>query len=226
MIAAVLTATIHLMPNNKIAYLAGILLFAASAVFPSCSKPAPAEVVLKYDNNSLREYLPVSAPSFTGYLVSFSAPADNFTIKKILINGMIAAWGTYQDKSVEIQVWDGGKQVIYQDSLPATALPINPYDSKTPFRPEDAWTTMQLPGIKVSGQFYVHIYCDSGRWGEFRMGADDSAVNTHSSLTVRDGGTDIVLDSWPYWKKDAAGNDLWYGDRSKVNWMVRVAGTP
>jgi hypothetical protein len=56
------------------------------------------------------------------------------------------------------------------------------------------------------------------------MGADDSAVNSHSELTVRDGSVDIVLDGWPYWRKDSAGHDLWYGDKSKVNWMVRVVG--
>ena len=189
----------------------------------SCNKPA-ADVELKYDNNSLKEYLPVSAPSFTGYLVSFTAPSHKFTIKKIRINGMVAAWGEYRDKSIELQIWDKDKQVLYQDNYPDTQLPVNPYDSKTAFRPETAWTDISVPDVVVTGQFYVQIYSDDGRWGEFRMGVDDSAVNSHSELTVRDGSTDIILNGWPYWKKDSAGNDLWYGDKSKVNWMIRVVG--
>ncbi len=202
-----------------------LLLLLIGGCLTSCSRPGPAELELKYDNDSVKDYLPVSAPTFTGYLVTFTAPSDNYTIRQIRINGYIAAWGTYQDKSVEVQVWDGNKKVVYQDSLPATAFPVNPSDNAT-FNSKDAWTVLQVPGIAISGQFYVHVYCDSGRWGEFRMGADDSVVNTHSFLTVRDGGLDHMLDSWPYWKKDASGNDLWYGDQSRVNWMVRVDGTP
>lgn len=190
----------------------------------SCSKPAPAGVELKYDNNSLREYLPVSAPSFTGYLVSFTAPSDKFTIKKIRINGMVAAWGEYRDKSIEVEIWDKDKNVIYQVSYPDIQLPVNPYDSKTAFRPENAWTDISVPDVVVTGPFYIQVHSDDGRWGEFRMGADDSVINNHSDLTVRDGNTDIILEGWPYWKKDSAGHDLWYGDKTKVNWMIRVVG--
>ncbi|MHB8084545.1 MAG: hypothetical protein ACYDHZ_01810 [Dehalococcoidia bacterium] len=193
-------------------------------VFASCNKPAMAGVELKYDNNSLREYLPVSAPTFTGYLVSFNAPSNKFTINKIRINGMVAAWGEYRDKSIDVQIWDKDKNVLYQDSYPDTQLPVNPYDDKTAFRPENAWTDITVPGIIVTGLFYVHIHSDDGRWGEFRMGADDSVINSHSDLTVRDNNADIILEGWPYWKKDAAGHDLWYGDKTKVNWMIRMVG--
>ena len=102
----------------------------------SCNK-STAEVEIKYDNNSLKEYLPVSQPSFTGYLVSFLAPSNKFTIRKIRINGMVAAWGEYRDKSIELQIWDKDKKVLYQDNYPDTQLPVNPYDSKTTFRAGD-----------------------------------------------------------------------------------------
>jgi len=200
-----------------------LIVSAVLIVSISCNK-STAEVELKYDNNSLKEYLPVSQPSFTGYLVSFLAPSHKFTIRKIRINGMVAAWGEYRDKSIELQIWDKDKKIIYQDSYPDTQLPVNPYDSKTTFRPETAWTDVSVPDVVVTDIFYIQIHSDDGRWGEFRMGADDSVVNSHSQLTVRDGSVDIVLDSWPYWKKDSAGHDLWYGDKTKVNWMIRVVG--
>jgi hypothetical protein len=210
---------------KKIWFLAAIILLALLTASASCNKPAaPAEVELKYDNNSLKEYLPVSTPTFTGYLVSFTAPSSKFTVKKIRINGMVAAWGKYEDKAIELQIWDKDKKVIYQASYPDTKLPVNPYDSKTPFSPATAWVDISVPDIVVTGLFYVQVHSEDGRWGEFRMGADDSVVNSHSELTVRDGDVDQILDAWPYWRKDASGHDLWYGDKTKVNWMIRVAG--
>ena len=208
---------------KKILLIIPFIISMGLMVSTSCNRPA-ADVELKYDNNSLKEYLPVSAPSFTGYLVSFITSSNKFTIKKIRINGMVAAWGEYRDKSIELQIWDKDKQVLYQDNYPDTQLPVNPYDSKTAFRPETAWTDISVPDVVVTDQFYVQVYSDDGRWGEFRMGADDSAVNSHSELTVRVGSTDIILNGWPYWKKDSAGNNLWYGDKTKVNWMIRVVG--
>lgn len=213
------------MPCGRISRLLAVLiLIPALATSLSCNKPATSEVELKYDNGLLKEYLPVSTPSFTGYLVAFAPPSSRYTIKKIRINGIIAAWGKYGDRAVELQVWDKDKKVICQASCPDTNLPVNPYDAKTVFHPENAWTDIAVPDISVTGTLYIHVHSDDGRWGEFRMGADNTAVNTHSELTVRDGGIDQVLDVWPYWKKDAEGHDLWYGDKSKVNWMIRVVG--
>jgi hypothetical protein len=191
----------------------------------SCNKAPAAEMELKYDNGSLKEYLPVSAPSFTGYLAVFTPPSIRYMVKKIRINGMVASWGKYEDKAVELQIWDKDKKVVYQASYPVTKLPVNPYDSKTPFHPEDAWVDVDVPDVVMTGLFYVHVHSEDGRWGEFRMGADDTAVNSHSELTVRDGNIDRILEAWPYWRKDAAGHDLWYGDKTKVNWMIRVVGT-
>jgi hypothetical protein len=209
---------------KKIHLLAALAALIVLTAATSCSKPAAPEVELKYDNNSLKEYLPVSPPSFTGYLVSFTAPSGKFVIKRIRINGMVAAWGKYEDKAIELQIWDKDKKVIYQTSCPDTKLPVNPYDSKTPFNPATAWVDISVPDTIVADHFYVQLYSEDGRWGEFRMGADDSVVNSHSELTVRDGGVDQVLDAWPYWKKDSSGHDLWYGDKTRVNWMILVAG--
>jgi hypothetical protein len=199
----------------------------ASTALISCTSSntkVTAEVELKYDNNSLKEYLPVSAPSFTGYLVSFVAPSNEFAVKRIRINGVVAAWGKYEDKVLEVQIWDKDRRVIYQANLPDTKLPVNPYDNKTPFRPETAWVDVVVPDVVVTEHFYIHIHSEDGRWGEFRMGADDSVLNAHSELTVRDSGTDQILEEWPYWKIDSSGHELWYGDRKKVNWMIRVIG--
>jgi hypothetical protein len=209
---------------KKLLLFTAAILLAVSMACSSFNKPAATAVELKYDNNSLKEYLPVSNPSFTGYLVAFSPSTVKFTVKKIRINGMVAAWGKYEDKAIELQIWDKGRKVVYETSYPDNKLPVNPYDNKTIFHPENAWVDVDVPEIVMTGLFFVHVHSDDGRWGEFRMGADDSLVNTHSELTVRDSGTDRILEAWPYWKKDASGHDLWYGDKSKVNWMIRVVG--
>ena len=51
------------------------------------------------------------------------------------------------------------------------------------------------------------------------MGADDKMNNTHSDLTIRDNGGDSIATIWPY------ASSKWFGDKSRVNWMVRVSGT-
>ena len=80
-------------------------------------------------------------------------------------------------------------------------------------------TTADIPDIKVDGNFYVHVYTGVTTGQGFRMGADDK-MNTHSDVTIRDaGGRDNLAPTWPYSKA------RWFGDKSRVNWMVRVSGT-
>ena len=94
-----------------------------------------------------------------------------------------------------------------------------PY-TKFPVAP--AWVEFGVPDIEVTDRFYVHIYTDSP-WpgpGPY-IGADDSITNEHSNTTIRTGeGAVRIMELWGY-QRDWG----WFGDKSKVNWMIRVVGT-
>jgi len=171
------------------------------------------EVELKYDDGNARDCLSAEVPFLSGHLVDFTPLTTPFTIKKIRIAGCLAG-GTYtkglEGKTFDAQIWDKDLKVLYSTTYPYTKFTT--YPSVT-------WVELEIPDIEVSNKFYVHIYTASPRFG-LHIGADDSIVNEHSEATLRtEGGTDIVLAQWPY---DAS---LWFGDKSKVNWMIRVVGT-
>jgi len=82
-----------------------------------------------------------------------------------------------------------------------------------------AWVEFEVPNIEVVDKFYVHMYTDSPYPG-LHIGADDSIINEHSSVTFDRQELGIqIWEQWPY------SRTLWFGDKSKVNWMIRVIGT-
>ncbi len=164
------------------------------------------EVELKYDDGEARE----SIPWFGGNIVDFSPPATPFTIKTIRIAGGLFATDL-EEETFDLEIWDRNLQVLYSATYPYTEFPAG----------ATAWVEFEVPDIEVADKFYVHIglYTDIPSPG-LHIGADDSIVNEHSDVTIRtEEGVTFRLAAWPY------STDYWFGDKSKVNWMVRVVGT-
>jgi hypothetical protein len=167
-------------------------------------KMVAKEVELKYDDGQAREAI----PWFGGNIVDFSPPATPFTIKAIRIAGGLFAKGL-EEKTFDLEIWDQSLKVLYSTTYPYTKFPDGAI----------AWVEFEVPDIEVAGKFYVHIYTESPSPG-LHIGADDSVVNEHSDVTIRNAeGATFRLAQWPY------SPDYWFGDKSKVNWMIRVAGT-
>ncbi len=164
------------------------------------------ELELKYDDGIARGSICTVSPYYGGHIVDFSPPAIPFTIKKILIAGVLYGKGLEQ-KTFDLEILDKDLKVLYSDTYPYTKFPAN----------VSTWVEFELPNIEVSDKFYVHIYTDSPYPG-LHIGADDSVVNEHSDVTVRTEEGVTLLDEWPY-------RGLWAEDMSKVNWMIRVVGT-
>ena len=80
------------------------------------------------------------------------------------------------------------------------------------------WVDVEIPDIEVTDKFYIHVFTDTGRNEGIHIGADDSVINKHSSVTVKDDGSYKIVATWPY------PTSKWIGDKSKVNWMIRVVG--
>lgn len=165
------------------------------------------EVELKYDDG--QSEIRLSAGPSGGYLVEFSPLAIPFTITNVRMFGVLAG-SDWQVKNFEVEIWDKDYQVLHSAIYPVTEFPVG-----TP-----NWVEVEVPNIRVTDKFYVHIYTGTGRGQGIHIGADDSVVNEHSDLAIRTAeGVTKIRSDWPY------PSGFWWSDKSKVNWMIRVVGT-
>jgi hypothetical protein len=175
------------------------------------------EIQLKYDDGSARDYLSLSKPN-TGYLVDFIAPSNPFVINNVRIYGLIYGGHGFLVKDIEVQIWDKDKTVIYTTTIPGKSFPLLSF-LLSDIQSKGAWVDVEVPDIKVEGNFSIHVYTDSTEGQGFRMGADDSEINSTSDITIRnEAGADTAAPNWPY------SATRWNGDRTHVHWMVRVVG--
>lgn len=183
-----------------------------SSTFEVKPKMVAKEVELKYDDGSARDSISAYVPYLGGHIVDFSPPVSPFTIKKIRIAGVIfpSALKAIEGKKFDVEIWDKDQKVLYSVTYPYTKFIVG----------ATTWVDFEVPDIKVNDNFYAHIYTDSPFPG-LHIGADDSVINKHSETTIRTtGGAASILAKWPY---DSIWG--WFGDKSKVNWMIRVVGT-
>ena len=208
----------------------GLLLLLAGTVI-ACSEPAPApepspapapapapepapapppepekkpvEVELKYDDGTSRDCLSSSG----GFLVDFTAPAAPFTITQVRILGGV--FGEPTKDNFEVAIWNQDREVLYEEEFPVTMFA----DSKP------SLAEIDVPDVEVDGTFYVHVFTGTERLKGVHICADDSVPNEHSTITTRGLEGDKETDEWRY------GSDIWFSDKSKVNWMIRVVGT-
>ncbi|MBM3175971.1 MAG: hypothetical protein FJZ93_09715 [Chloroflexi bacterium] len=197
---------------STIAICIQFMIFSAaiSPLVKGQSNDSYEEIELKYDDGSARDCISAVAPILGGHLVEFQPPTTPLTIKKVRIAGMFspkAPHGT-ESKTLDVEIWDQDKKVLHSATYPYTKFSTA------------GWVDFDVPNIEVNGKFYAHIYTESPRYG-LHICADDSVVNKHSEVTLRTAQRIAYI--LPYWPYDST---LWFGDKSKVNWMIRVVGTP
>jgi len=203
------TVTFSLVKDTPGTYQVGIGGLTSSLTVKQ--KLVAKEFELKYDDGTARDSISAQVPWLGGHIVDFSPPATPFTIKKVRIAGTLdsRALKAIEGKTFDVEIWDKDQKVLYSATYPYTKFTV---DATT-------WVEFEVPDIEVTNKFYAHIYTDSP-WPGLHIGADDSVVNEHSDTTIRTAeGVASILAKWPY---DAS---LWFGDKSKVNWMIRVIGT-
>jgi hypothetical protein len=189
----------------------------SSSILTVNPKKVSKPTELKYDDGQANDYLGVDKPC-TGYLVEFVPPSIPFTIDTVRIFGLFYGGHGFIINDLDVQIWDKDKKVIYSTTADKSAFPLLAY-IPSDIEKQGDWADVHIPDIKVDGSFYIHVYTGVTTGQGFRMGADDK-LNTHSDVTIRDtGGTDNFAPTWPYSKA------RWFGDKSRVNWMVRVSGT-
>ncbi len=161
-------------------------------------------VELKYDTGISREAL----SNASGHIIEFTPPAVPFTVKNISINALFSSKAEkgVENNQFDVQILDKDLKVLHTSTFPFSRFP----GSAT-------WVDFDVPGVKVSGRFYILLYTKSPRYG-IHVGVDDKVTNEHSDVAIRDSQGRLIIVPWPY------STQFWYGERSKVNWMVRVTG--
>jgi len=188
-----------------------------SAELTVTSKRVAAPVELKYDEGVAKDYLSLVKPC-TGYSVSFVSPPDPFVINKVRVFGLVYGSPGYHIGDSELQILNKDYKVLYATPFNGEDFPLRTRMG-TNIDSTGAWADIEIPDVAVEGDFYIHIYTGIPEGQGFRMGVASNVVNGHSDVTVRgDNGADNFAPAWPY------STAPWFGDKSRVNWMVRVLG--
>jgi hypothetical protein len=173
------------------------------------------EVELKYDDGSHREHL-TPGPK-RGYLIDFQPPAVPFKIQKVRIRGVILGTG-WERKQFEVTIAGKDRKILQSASYPVEKFELD----------KSKWVDLDFPPTEVSDTFFVYIFTGTGARQGIYIGMDDSVPNTHSevasgkSLAEMTSGGKSQIPSASDW---TFSRDSWFGDQSKVNWMIRVVGT-
>lgn len=194
-----------------------IVVGGRSAKLTVKSELTAKQVELKYDDGVAKDCLSLVKPA-TGYSVGFVSPPYPFSITKVRVFGLVYGSPGYDIGNSDLQICDKDNKVIYSMAFPGDEFPLrrrlgDNIDST------GGWADIDIPDVKVQGKFSIHIYTGITTGQGFRMGAASNSINTQSDVTVRDdNGVDNIAPKWPYSVAP------WFGDRSRVNWMVRVVG--
>lgn len=180
------------------------------------SKLMYKQVEIEYDNGIARDCLSLVKPS-TGYVVGFKPPANLFTLNKVRVFGLVYGSPGFHLTNSELQIWDAEQKVLYSTPFSGDQFPLRTRLGDNIDSTGD-WVDIYIPDVQVDGDFYVNIYTGIPTGQGFYMGAVDM-TNTHSDTSIRgDDGRDSLAPDWPYMPTN------WYGDKSRVNWMIRVIG--
>lgn len=174
------------------------------------------QIELSYDDGVAKDYLSLVKPC-TGYTVNFICPANDFTISKVSVFGLVYGSPGFHVTNSELQIWDADQKVLYTMPFSGDQFPLRTRLGANIDSTGD-WVDIDIPDVKVDGDFYVHIFTGIPAGQGFRIGAFDS-TNIHSDVSIRsDNGIDSLAADWPY------SPAYWFGDKTRVNWMIRVAG--
>jgi hypothetical protein len=174
------------------------------------------QVELVYDSGVAKDCLSLVKPS-TGYVVRFVSSSKQLNISKVSVFGLIYGSPGFHIVSSDLQIWDADQKVLYSTPFSGDQFPLRTRIGAN-IDSTGAWVDIEIPDVKVSGDFYINIYTGIPTGQGFRMGAVDMP-NTHSDTSIRgENGMDYLAPDWPY--RPA----YWYGDKNRVNWMIRVSG--
>ena len=169
-------------------------------------EPEPAQYTLSYDDDTAENCV---SSDEGGYSVGFAPPSVPFTIERVQMYGILQGQGR---KSGDFVLGIRDKDF---KRLSAASYQVTRFSHEAP-----AWVDVDIPDVDVTDEFYVHVWTGTGEEEGIALGADDSVANEHSDVTYSTEQRGVhISDSWPY------PPNFWFGNKNKVNWMIRVVGT-
>jgi len=125
-----------------------------------------------------------------GHAVRFSPPNMSWTIDKVKIYGQ---WYG-EDSAFTVELWNENKSTLQE---------IGPYNYSEFFSSSWEWVTIDIPDIKVNGDFYACFFADTRPEYGVSVGYDADSASNRSFIAF-------------------ATHDL---ETFEYNWMIRVRGT-
>jgi len=200
------------------AMLVGALLFGVPAF---AEGPDPnQEIELKYDNGQPDGKM---GSVNGGFLIDFVPTSEPLYINKI---SMYAGCKAGENKAFDLEILDKERKVIYKRTVLNSLFPVKNVGGLGFTADDGKWVEIQIPEVKVSDKFYVHVWKGPLRLtgDEIHIGIDSSIKNIHSDIsTLKDGNIEIqTISDWnSYFCLCRTGHD---NNKSNINWMIRVLG--
>lgn len=170
-----------------------VLIVVALAVLEISNAGAAHLVSLAYDDGTAEDGIWINSP--VGHAVVNTAPCDNWTLSKVDIFGELAP--KPQTDIFVIEVWDQNLSLLSRTTDTARAYFGNNF----------TWVSVDIPDVKVSGNFMISFYEYSGVY----QGVDVSPASGRSLLVSRN--PNRIL-NW----------SLQNRSRNETNWMIRAVG--
>jgi hypothetical protein len=150
-------------------------------------------VSLTYDDGNVDDAVWIDEQR--GHGVVFTAPTDNWSLAQVAIFGKLVA--PSKSEMFVIEVWDQNLSLLYKNTDKASAY----------FGDNLTWSLVDLPDVKVSGDFLIAFFEFAGVW----QGVDTSPSSGRSILAARN--PNRIL-NWSVQNRT----------QNQTNWMIRAVG--
>jgi len=168
-------------------------IMAAIAILLTLDCVSASMVSLTYDDGSVEDAAWIDGQR--GHGVVFTAPADNWSLSQVAILGKQVV--PSPSEIFVIEVWDQNLSLLYKITDKASSY----------FGDNLTWSIVDLPDVKVSGNFLIAFFEFAGVW----QGVDKSPSSGRSVLVSRNPNR---ISNW----------SMQNSTQNQTNWMIQAIG--
>ena len=168
-------------------------IMALIAILLTINYVSAGMVSLTYDDGNVDDAVWID--ELRGHGVVFTAPTDNWSLAQVAILGKLVA--PSKSEMFVIEVWDQNLSLLYKTTDKASAY----------FGDNLTWSLVDLPDVKVSGNFLIAFFEFAGVW----QGVDTSPSSGRSLLVARN--PNRIL-NWSMQNRT----------QNQTNWMIQAVG--